>query len=335
MRICALGAYGRRRDWPGFPWDGQYQAWNELRHDTMLVDIPRWRTYKHFLQSSEYYENLRDRILAFEPDLLWIDLKDGLPVLIKLVEDTGRRNFRTFYWFRDLRAPEGTDSPVPVKPPTIDPERVHGLIDCMCMTSGGEVLQQHQRAYSIPRTCFMPTMIVPEIMCHRDVPKTHDIVFAGSMNTLMWHRGRTKVIERMSERFSVTVRSNAFRDLPEFNSSGKIVFGADFLDLGPAFNALYYTSARFWLSLACGSCYVCQWFPGIERLAHNHEHLVWWKDERELYEVIDYYLAHDEHRKRIGRNAQALAHDKHTHVKRVQNILDFVEGKVDDFQGFI
>lgn len=326
MRICALGAYGRRHGWPGFPWDGQYRAWKALGHDVMHVDIRG---------EGKNYEDLRDRLLAFAPELVWIDLKDGLPFLIRLVGDVGVRTFRTLYWFRDLRAPEGVSTPVPIKPPRVDPEKVWGLIDCLFLVAGGELLHQHQQAYKVPRACFMPMFCVPEVSYRRDVPQVHDIVFTGGMDGSLWHRGRTRLIKRMSKRYSVRVRNNAIVDLAEFNSSGKIVFGAGVVGEEPAFQPLYCTSVRFWLALACGACYVCQWFPGIDRLVRNHEHLVWWKDERELYQVLDYYLAHDEERERIGRNAQALAHDKHTHVERIQNILDFVEGKVDSFRGFI
>lgn len=335
MKICGLGAFGHRKGRPGQDWDSHCRAWETLGHDTMLVNIRRWSTHKDFLRDVEYYEDLRDRVLAFEPDLLWMALKDGLSFLIRFVEDVGRRDFRAVLWFRDLRVPEGVDSPVPVKPPTIDPKQAWGLIDYLFLSSGGKLLQQYQRAYKVPRVCFMPHTVVPEIMCPQDVPQKRDIVFTGGMDELLWHRGRTRLIKRMSTRYSVEARSNIFRKLAEFYSSSKIVFGADVVGEDPAFNPMYYTSNRIWLAMACGSCYVCQWFPGIDRLARNHEHLVWWKDEQELYEVLDYYLAHDEERERIGYNARALILDKHTHIKRMQNIFDFMEGKVDDFQGFL
>lgn len=326
MKICALGAYGRRRGWPGFPWDGQYRAWKALGHEMMLVNIRN---------EIGDYKGLRDRLLAFEPELVWIDLKDGLPFLIRLCNDIRMRTFRTLYWFRDLRAPEGVQTPIPIKAPRIEPKDMWGLLDCLFLVAGGELLQQHQQAYKVPRACFMPMMAVPEVMYRRDVPQVHDVVFTGNMDGSLWHRGRTALIKRMSKRYSVGIRNNAIVDLAEFNSSGKIVFGAGVVGEEPQFQPLYCTSVRFWLTLACGSCYVCQWFPGIERLARNHEHLVWWEDEWELYQVLDYYLAHDEERERIGRNAQMLAHDKHNHITRIQNILDFAEGKVDGFQGFL
>ena len=326
MRICALGAYGRRHGWPGFSWDGQFRAWKDLGHDVMHVDIR---------SEGKDYEDLRDRLLAFEPELVWIDLKDGLPFLIRLVDDIGKRDFRVLYWLRDLRAPEGTSSPVPVKPPKVKLEKIRGLIDYLCLVAGGKLLLQHQRMYEVPRVCFMAQFCVPPVIYRRDVPQVHDIVFTGGMDLSIWHRGRTKLIRRMCDHYSVKVRNNAIKDLSEFNSSGKIVFGADVVGEKPEFQPLYYTSQRFWQALSCGSCYVCQWFPGIERLARNHEHLVWWKDERELYEVLDYYLAHDEERERIGRNAQVFACDKHTHIKRIQNIFDFMEDENVGFQGFI
>ena len=87
--------------------------------------------------------------------------------------------------------------------------------------------------------------------------------------------------------------------------------------------------------MGCGAFYICQWFPGIEKLAENDKHLIWFKTENELLEKVDYYLEHKEEREKIRMNAQELAHSKHTFVHRIQNMFDIINGKANGFYGFL
>jgi len=70
-------------------------------------------------------------------------------------------------------------------------------------------------------------------------------------------------------------------------------------------------------------------------LVENKKHLVWWHDIDELKANIKYYLRNNDERKEIQKNAEILAHKRHTYVNRIQNMLDIIDNKTKDFYGFI
>jgi len=87
--------------------------------------------------------------------------------------------------------------------------------------------------------------------------------------------------------------------------------------------------------MSCGSVYLTMRFPGIELFAGNKEHLLWFEDYNEMFELVDFYVKNDKERRKIGDNAQALARSKHTTVHRFQNMIDILEGKTEKFYGFL
>ena len=66
-KICAIGAYSIRYEDLGYHWDGQIRAFHSLGYDPLFLDIGR-----------DTYENLRRKIIEFDPDILWLGLKDCL-----------------------------------------------------------------------------------------------------------------------------------------------------------------------------------------------------------------------------------------------------------------
>lgn len=323
-RICALGAYGVRYNELGYDWDGQARAFKKLDVETLLLDI----------RQEKDFGSLKEKVLGFHPDILWIALKDGLPFLIKLKKELGKLDFKVVYWFRDLRGIEGVKSNLPIKSPKIDPIDIQGVIDYVFLSSAGQI-EDYKRIYGVNKVYFMPDFCSPEFMHKVDVKEKYNIVFTGGLEREVFHGGRTRLIRNLMRHYNLQVRNNILNNIAEFYSSSKIVFGADVIGKDKDFQPYLYTSNRFFIALACGSFYLCQYFPGIEKLAENHKHLVWFKNEKELYDLIDYYLEHDKERKAIGRNAQELAHSKHANITRIQNILDIIDGKTEEFYGFI
>ena len=52
--------------------------------------------------------------------------------------------------------------------------------------------------------------------------------------------------------------------------------------------------------------------------------IVAFENESELLDIADYYLNHDNERKRIGENAARLTRERHTYAHRLKNIFDIV-----------
>ncbi len=322
-KICAIGAYSNRYDELGFHWDGQIRAFHSFGYNPLFLDIRR-----------DTYENLREKIIEFNPDILWLGLKDCLPLIELMEKDLKKMGCTVAYWFCDMRGIEGIKEVVPFKKPLVDPRKTGSLIDYIFLSNAGQI-KDYKRAYVNEKVSYMGQSCSPRFHHRVKSKEKYDIVFAGDTDNSIFHKERTKLIKKISRHYNVVVRNDVRNTIAEFYSRSKIVFGADVIGGNSEFQPYLYTSNRLFVAMGCGACYICQWFPGIEKLAENHKDLVWFKTEKELFKHIDYYLKHDEERETIRKNAQKLAHTRHTHACRIQNMLDIIDGKTDGFRGFL
>jgi len=311
-RICALGAYDIRYDQLGFHWDGQARAFQELGYDTLLLSI----------RDSDY-NNLKQQILEFKPDILWLGLKDCLPFIKWMEADIKSLGCKVIYWFCDLRGIEGIKSQVPLKYPLVDLKEFKDILDYIFLSNAGQI-EDYKKVTGIENIFYMGRSCSENFHYRIKLDEKFDIAFAGKMDKNIFHSKRTELIKKISKKYNFLIRDNVINNISEFYSSAKIAFGADVIDESSEFQPYLYTSNRLFIALACGTCYICQWFPGLEELAENHKHLVWFKNEEELFEQIDYYLQHDEERETIRRNAQELAYSKYTHLHRIKNIFNII-----------
>jgi predicted SAM-dependent methyltransferase len=323
-RICAVGAYGMRYAQLGFHWDGQARAFEALGYTPLLLDVRR-----------DTYENLRSKIIEYNPDILWLGLKECLPLLIQMREELREIDCRTVYWFCDLRDIDGRTGELPLKRPILDhPEEVVEVLDFMFLSNAGQITA-YKEAYNLRNVHYMPQACTPQFMHRVPAPQDYQIGFAGSLGNDVILRGRTRLLRSLARRYKTRFGDDVRNTIAEFYAHCKIVLGADVIGESPEFHPQLYTSNRFFVALGCGAFYLCQWFPGIGELARDHRHLVWFRTREELLDLVDHYLERDEERQAIGRNAQELAHSKHTYVHRVQNMLDIIDGKTDEFYGFL
>jgi spore maturation protein CgeB len=91
-----------------------------------------------------------------------------------------------------------------------------------------------------------------------------------------------------------------------------------------------YFSNRLPIALATGTMVISKYFPGIEEYFENHKHLVWFKEQDECFDLIDYYLKHDEEREQIGKNGAQEVLLRHTYFERVKE-LSYRLGFQDNF----
>jgi hypothetical protein len=316
-RICAIGGYETYRYIQlGFHWDGQVRAFKELGYNSLFLDIRK-----------DTYENLRRKILDFSPDILWLGLKECLPFVRWMGEDLEKIGCKVIFWFCDLRGIEGTRSDIPPRTPVVNPEEIGSFLDYIFLSNAGQV-EDYQKAYNT-ETYYMPQACTPAFMHRLDLPERYDIGFAGSLGG-RFHTKRTKLLKKLSRKYKTEIKNNVRNSISNFYSKCRIVVG-----INPDFVEHLYTSSRFFVATGCGAFYLCEWFPGIEKLVENHRHAVWFKTEKELFELIDYYLEHNEKREQIRRNAQLLAHSNHTYRGRIQNMMDIIDGKTNQFHGFL
>jgi predicted SAM-dependent methyltransferase len=307
-RICCIGGYDNYGySQLGFHWDGQARAFKQLGYDTMLLDI----------RKDGNYENLKSKILNYQPDLIWLGLVECLS-FVKWMENDIRAlrksGCKVVYWFCDPREPENLD--------------LENILDFVFISNQGQV-EDYKAAYCVDQVYYMPQACSPQFMHRVELQEKYDIGFTGALNGYS-HKARTDVLKNLKKKYSVAVKNNVRNNISDFYSKCRIVFG-----MNSDFNKFLYTSNRLFVALGCGAFYLCQWFPGIQKLAKNHEHLVWFKTHDELFNLVDFYLEDETKRNRIRKQAERLAHSKHTYVMRIQNMMDIIDGKTPKFNGFL
>ena len=86
-----------------------------------------------------------------------------------------------------------------------------------------------------------------------------------------------------------------------------------------------YFSNRLVNVLATGNFYIEHYSRGMEKVFTNKKHLVWYKNENELCELIKYYLVNEKEREEIALEGQKEVCKNYTYDKCVEKILKDVE----------
>ena len=308
LRICALGSY-RENGFAhlGFHWDGQRRAFRADGHHSTLVDIG--------VDSDP--GSVRRQLLDSEPDVVWMGLMQAIPILLSMrsdIEAMRKRGTKVMMWFCDLRSPE--------RLPLGD------VLDVLFVSNGGQG-DEYRHAWGVDQVHYMPQACSPAFMRRLDLPEVFDIGHAGTL-TRGYHDKRSQLLGLLARNYGVEVRGTTRNDIANFYAQSKIVFGSK-LDQ----ERYLYTSNRLFVALGCGAFYLCEWFPGIERLVSNHEHLVWFQGEAEMLELAGHYMKRPEERLRIRMNAERWAHAGHTYQHRIRNMVGILSGRSSGFEGFL
>lgn len=326
MKVCALGEYFICGEEPGFHWDGQARAFEALDYNTLFLDLRRTP-----LQIN------KGRILEFQPDILWIGLKEGLLLLQDKDFYATLKNIGTkvVYWFCDLRGIETLNNYLPLKAPLIDTNLIKNKINYMFITNTGQ-LKDYQYAYGCDNIYYMPQACTPQFHYRRtNIKETADMAFAGGLDTSMFHLQRTELLLKLKNKYNLIFQSNSKAGIPEFYSSAKLAFGSSYMDGPPETRPAYSVSNRFWIALGCGTCLVHQYYEGIDTIVRDGKHAVIFKTEQEMFDKVEYYLTHEDEREQVKINAQHLAHLKHSYVNRIQNMMEIINGHATSFNGFL
>ncbi len=304
-RVCAIGQYLMKRyNELGFGWDEIPRAMDELDIDYLLLDGTRNMDKKA----------LQKAILDYRPDYILLILKETVPLLFDIILQLKKMGTKVLYWFSDPEQPLKQD--------------LSSAIDVMFLTNRGQ-LDEYREAYSLKRVYYMPQGISPYSMYRRNIPEIFDVGFTGAVSKVPLHSTRRKIFDEIGRRYIFVARNNVRNNIPEFYSQSKIVLG------GSDFDYELYTSNRFYVALGCGACYLTKKFKSIELLAENRKHMLWFENQRELFDILDYYVTHDSERSAIRKRAEKWALERHTYAHRIKNMLDIAEGKTEKFYGFI
>ena len=307
-KILLLGVYSLRYTFlNNARWDSQARAFEKLGYNTQILDIKD----NSFVYLIKYID-------LYKPDILWIAGKVAYQFLKKYAQFFRMSKIKVVYWMWDITSFNSFD--------------FNGVIDYMFITSKGQI-PLYKKKFNLDKIYYMPASIMPEII-HRNkfIKEEFDVGFSGQLNYLHpWYKERTQILDLINQHFNVKVFLEIYNNLPEYYSKCKIVFGGT-----PYFKDLeLYASNRPFIALSCGCCFITNYFKGLEKLAENEKHLLWYNNKDELIHLLKKYIYNRSLREEIRKNAERLGREKHHYIIRITNMLDIIDGKTDTFYGFI
>jgi len=142
---------------------------------------------------------------------------------------------------------------------------------------------------------------------------TREVAFIGNLHS----PGRAQMARELKRRYDFVRygHDNECRGVAHARicSQTKVMLATSARDDLPG-----YWSDRVYLHLACGAFVLHAEVPGLERHFTPGVHLATYK-RGELFDRLDYYLAHDDERERIARAGCEHAHAHHTWDRRMED----------------
>ena len=149
--------------------------------------------------------------------------------------------------------------------------------------------------------------------------RTCDVAYVGSFSIEEDDRRRV-LLGRVAERFPNSIVGRRWpREMARIYAQSKIVVNACFNND---------VNMRVFEALASGSLLITDPAEGLEELFTDGEHLVIYRNDEELLDVIQYYLEHPEERERIAAAGRELVLAKHTYRHRLDAMMKLVESSL-------
>lgn len=202
-------------------------------------------------------------------------------------------------------------------------------LDILTATNDGQWLQDYRDA-GVPLCVFMPNTCDPDVEHRYDVPEKWktDILWIGKLR----HHADTSetfredLIRQLAQRKNCTLygccgrRKIGGMDCLYAMSGARIGVSVD--AYGPV---KFCHSNRLTRYLACGTFVLARRFPSADLLFTDGEHLRYFDEIDEFFELADWYLAHEQERKRIADAGMQRVQKEFNCQKIAQYYLDLVE----------
>lgn len=202
-------------------------------------------------------------------------------------------------------------------------------LDILMATNDGQFLQDYRDA-GVPLCVFMPNMCDPDI--------DHRYAVGPEWQTDILWTGKAKHSADSSE----TLREEIVGKLIKQNNSsvygcfGKPqIGGIDYLysisgaRIGVSINAVNsvskYHSDRFTHYLACGTFVLAKRVPDTNLLFEDGLHVKYFEDQKDFFDLTDWYLEHEPERKKIANAGMERVHTEFNSTKIAGYMLELIE----------
>ncbi|MGD1002791.1 MAG: glycosyltransferase [Candidatus Brocadiia bacterium] len=165
-----------------------------------------------------------------------------------------------------------------------------------------------------PQCHWLPLAADARLFAGDALPPEYGVAFVGSLDPRI-HRERCRLLRRIAERYPPTfIAGNCYlQEMADAYRKSRIVFNQ------AVRNDL---NMRVFEGMAAGALMVTDAIQrnGLENLFTAGEHLVTYASEAELFERLDYYLAHEPERRAIAERGRALVLRRDTYEQRARQL---------------
>jgi hypothetical protein len=173
-------------------------------------------------------------------------------------------------------------------------------------------------AQSHPSVHWIPAAVDPRLFPCMNAERVYEVGVVGGINPS--YPRRVKRLAEIVARYKTNDvdRYYSLHQIAEVYNRSKIV-----INLMP--DGIKTLTYRTFEGMACGALMLTEETDsGLGRLFRRGEHLVVFRDDAEMYRLIDYYLAHETEREQIARAGQLLVRTQHTWDERMKTLVDTV-----------
>lgn len=183
------------------------------------------------------------------------------------------------------------------------------------------------RHEGISNVQWLPLACSPELHAVGQPERNCDVAYVGGFSGDAQDR-RRNLLSRIAARFPNSVIGRYWPgELADIYARSRIVVNAC---------VSRDVNMRVFEGMASGALLITDEADGLDDLFEDRKHLVIYRNDEEVFDLIDYYLKHEDERARIAAAGAAEVYEKHTYERRIQEILDTVERTpivVGGFQG--
>jgi spore maturation protein CgeB len=217
--------------------------------------------------------------------------------------------------------------------PDLHPGRIEiaKKLDIMMATNDGDSLEAYRNA-GVPKCVFMPNTCDPDIDRRYEVEdkwKT-DILWTGSVRhdpgRYPGEDIRQEIISRVVKMPNCSVYGCCGKPKIGGMSYLYAISGAKIgLSINADNNVRLYHSNRLTHYLACGAFVLAKRVPDSDLLFKDCVHLRYFDTVDEFFDMADFYLKHENERRKIADAGMTWMHEQFNCVKMAQRIMDVIE----------
>ncbi len=203
------------------------------------------------------------------------------------------------------------------------------VCDMVVNTSAGTFLETYKKA-GVPKCAFMPNVCDPDIQYRYGVEEQWkaDIIFTGkATHERLGEKGdRYHLIETIAREKNCRVYGAFGVPRAEGIDYFYALSGAKIaLSINITNNIPLYHSDRLINCLSCGPLVLAKRIPDTELLHQDGKHLRYFETEEEFFELADWYLKHEDERRKIAAAGMEHAHREYNCTRIARLLLDFID----------